>query len=397
MNDRANPPPGQPGTGSTASVAQGRVLSLDAFRGFAIASMLLVNNPGDWGNVYAPLLHAKWHGWTFTDWVFPFFVFISGMAMTISLARRAQAGADKGRLLLSTSRRALLIIGIGLLLNLIPYFNFETLRIPGVLQRLGLCTLLAAPIVLWCGARGVALWALGLMAVYSVVQLCLPVPDADGIVHVGLLEPGKDAGAWLDRLLLDGHLWKQAKTWDPEGLLSTLPAVASQLLGVLAGYVLASQRQPAEKTMTWVLAGLASLWLGQVLDAWLMPINKSLWTPSYVFAMAGWACLVFAVFYWLLDASPQPLARARWARLLHPLVVFGMNALFLFALSGLLAKLLYTVKFADGRTLGRVLYAPLRDSGLAPVNASLLHALLFVLVMYAIAWLMYRKHWFVKV
>jgi predicted acyltransferase len=376
----------------------GRVLSLDAFRGFVIAVMLLVNNPGDWGHVYAPLLHARWNGWTFTDWVFPFFVFISGMAMTISLARHAHAGADKTALLLNTWRRALVIIGIGLLLNLIPSFNFETLRLPGVLQRLGLCTLAAAPIVIWCRPRGVAIWAVLLLVIYSLIQLCFPVPDAEGVVHVGLLEPGKDAGAWADRLLLgEAHLWKQARTWDPEGLLSTLPAVASQLLGVLAGYVLASKRQPAEKAMTWVLAGLASLWLGQVLDSVLMPINKSLWTPSYVFAMAGWALLVFAVFYWLLDAMPQPLARQRWARLLHPLVVFGMNALFLFALSGLLAKLLYTVKFADGSTLGRALYAPLRDSGLAPVNASLLHALAFVLVMYAIAWLMYRKHWFVKV
>lgn len=374
-----------------------RVLSLDAFRGFAIASMLLVNNPGDWGHVYAPLLHAHWNGWTFTDWVFPFFVFISGMAMTISLARRAEQGADRTALLLATARRALVIIGIGLALNLIPNFDFATLRIPGVLQRLGLCTLLAAPIVLWCGPRGVALWAVLLMAVYSAVQLLLPVPDVDGVVHVGLLEPGKDAGAWLDRLLLDGHLWKAAKTWDPEGLLSTLPAVASQLLGVLAGHVLASKRQPAEKTMTWVVAGLASLWLGQVLDSLLMPINKSLWTPPYVLAMAGWALLVFAVFHWLLDAMPQPLARQRWARLLHPLVVFGMNALFLFALSGLVAKTLYTVKFADGRTLGRVLYAPLRDCGLTPMNASLLHAIVFVLVMYAVAWLMYRKQWFVKV
>jgi predicted acyltransferase len=374
-----------------------RVLSLDAFRGFAIASMLLVNNPGDWGHVYAPLLHAKWHGWTFTDWVFPFFVFISGMAMAISLARRAQAGADKTALLLGTWRRALIIIGIGLLLNLIPSFDFATVRIPGVLQRLGLCTLAAAPIVIWHGRRSVALWAVLLMAVYSLVQLCLPVPDADGVVHVGLLEPGKDAGAWLDRLLLDGHLWKQAKTWDPEGLLSTLPAVATQLLGVLAGHVLASNRQPAEKAMQWVLAGLAALWLGQLLDAWLMSINKSLWTPSFAFTMAGWALLVFAAFYWLLDAMPQPLARARWARAFHPLIVFGMNALFLFALSGLLAKLLYTVKLADGTRLGRALYAPLRDSSLAPVNASLLHAIAFVLVMYAVAWFMYRKHWFVKV
>jgi predicted acyltransferase len=375
-----------------------RVLSLDAFRGFAIASMLLVNNPGDWANVYAPLLHAHWNGWTFTDWVFPFFVFISGMAMTISLARRAQAGADKTALLLTTSRRALTIIAIGLLLNLIPGLHFDTLRLPGVLQRLGLCTLAAAPIVVWCRPRGVALWALLLMAVYSLIQLGLPVPDVDGVVHVGLLEPGKDAGSWLDRLLLgQAHLWKQAKTWDPEGLLSTLPAVSSQLIGVLAGYVLASSRQPAEKAMTWVLAGLAALWLGEVLDSVLMPINKSLWTPSYVFAMAGWALLVFAAFYWLLDAMPQPLARRRWARVFHPLVVFGMNALFLFALSGLIAKMFYTVKFADGSTLGRALYAPLRDSGLAPIDASLLHAIAFVLVMYAIAWLMYRKRWFIKV
>ncbi|MFN3860852.1 MAG: acyltransferase family protein [Roseateles sp.] len=402
-----------------------RLLSLDAFRGFAIASMLLVNNPGDWGHVYAPLLHAKWHGWTFTDWVFPFFVFIAGMAMTISLARRAQGGADKTALLLATWKRAAIIIAIGLLLNLIPSFDFSSVRIPGVLQRLGLCTALAAPIVIWCGARGVLLWALALLVCYSAVQLGVPVPDADGVVHRGVLEPGKDVGAWLDRQLMDGHLWRQAKTWDPEGLLSTLPAVASQLLGVLAGYVLlaptatdtrpaprggaaalgsgpaggwlASPKQPAEKTMTWVLWGLTSLWLGQVLDAWLMPINKSLWTPSFVFAMAGWALLVFAVFHWLLDAAPQPLARARWARLLHPLVVFGMNALFLFALSGLVAKMLYTIKLADGSSLGQALYAPLRDSGLAPVNASLLHAIAFVLVMYAVAWFMYRKQWFVKV
>ena len=374
-----------------------RVLSLDAFRGFAIGAMLLVNNPGDWGHVYAPLLHAHWNGWTFTDWVFPFFVFIAGMAMTISLARRAAAGADKTALWLTTSRRALTIVGIGLLLNLIPSFDFATLRIPGVLQRLGLCTLLAAPIVLWCGRRGVALWAGALMAVYAVVQLCVPVPDASGAIHTGLLEPGQDAGAWLDRALLDGHLWKTARTWDPEGLLSTLPAVATQLLGVLAGYVLASSRQPAEKAMTWVVLGLASLWLGQLLDAWLMPINKSLWTPSYVFAMAGWALLVFASFYWLLDAAPQPLARARWARLAQPLVVLGMNAIFLFALSGLLAKALIFIKLADGRSLGAAVYQPVLDLGLAPQNASLLRALVFVLVMYAVAWVMYRKHWFIKI
>jgi predicted acyltransferase len=374
-----------------------RLLSLDAFRGFTIAAMLLVNNPGNWSHLYGPLEHAKWNGWTFTDWIFPFFVFISGMAMTISLARRAQAGANKFSLLGQTARRAAVIIGIGLLLNLIPQFDFASLRIPGVLQRLGLCTLLAAPIVLWCGQRGVALWALVLLAVYSAIQLLVPVPDAAGVLHTGSLLPGEDVGAWLDRALMDGHLWKASKTWDPEGLLSTLPAVASQLLGVLAGYVLASKRSPAEKAMTWVVAGLLCLWAGQVLDAWLMPINKALWTPSYVCLMAGWALLLFAAFYWLLDAMPQPLARARWARGMQPLVVFGMNALFLFAFSGLVAKLIGFIKLADGRTIKGALFAPIEALPIAPVNASLLFAIGFVLSMYLVAWLMWRRGWFVKV
>lgn len=374
-----------------------RLLSLDAFRGFAIGAMLLVNNPGDWGHVYAPLLHAHWNGWTFTDWVFPFFVFIAGLSMTISLGRRAASGADRWALLRSTARRALTLIALGLLLNLIPSFDLATLRIPGVLQRLGLCTLLAAPIVLWCRPRGVALWAVVLMAVYAAVQLSVPVPDVSGAVHTALLEPGQDVGAWLDRQLLGNHLWKVSRTWDPEGLLSTLPAVSTQLLGVLAGYVLASARQPAEKAMAWVIAGLLSLWLGQVLDATLMPINKSLWTPSYGFAMAGWALLILAAFYWLLDASPRPLDRARWARWAQPLVVLGMNAIALFVLSGLVAKALAFFHLADGRSLGAALYQPLLGLGLPAEASSLLHAVVFVLMMYAVAWGLYRKQWFLKV
>jgi predicted acyltransferase len=374
-----------------------RLLSLDAFRGFTIAAMLLVNNPGDWGHLSGPLAPANWHGWTFTDWIFPFFVFISGLSMTISLGRRAALGDDKLSLLAQTARRAAIIIGIGLLLNLIPQFDLAELRIPGVLQRLGLCTLLAAPIVLWWGWRGQLAWALGLLAAYSLMMLTVPVPDAQGVWHTGSLQPGEDVGAWLDRWLMDGHLWRQSRTWDPEGLLSTVPAVASQLLGVLAGHLLAARRAPGEKAMWFMVTGLACLWIGQLLDAWLMPINKSLWTPAYVFAMAGWANLVFGTFYWLLDAMPLPLLRARLARWAHPLVVFGMNALFLFAVSGLLAKLLGLIKPDGQHSLKALLYAPIQALPLAPVNASLLFALGFVAAMYGLAWLMWRQRWFVKV
>lgn len=376
-----------------------RVQSLDAFRGFTIAAMLLVNNPGDWGQLYGPLTHAKWDGWTFTDWIFPFFVFISGMAMPISLGRRATLGDDRRMLLAQTARRALTIIAIGLALNLVPAFNWAELRIPGVLQRLGLCTLLAAPIVLWWGWRGQLTWALALLAAYAATMLLIPVSDADGIVRSGALLPGQDLGAFIDRTLLgEAHLWKQAKTWDPEGLLSTVPAIASQLFGVLAGqWLLNPSRQPIEKAMWFMVSGLACLWTGQLLGAWLMPINKSLWTPSYVFAMAGWAQLVFGVLYWLLDAMPLPLARARMTRLAQPLLVFGMNALFIFALSGLVAKLLGFIKPDGQHSLKALLYAPIQQLDIAPVNASLLFALGFVLAMYAVAWMMWKKQWFIKV
>jgi predicted acyltransferase len=374
-----------------------RLASLDAFRGFTIAAMLLVNNPGDWNDLYGPLAHAKWDGWTFTDWIFPFFVFISGISMTISLGRRAALGEPPHALLAQTMRRGAVIVAIGLLLNFIPAFDLAQLRIPGVLQRLGLCTMLAAPLVLYWRWRGQMAWLVGLLVTYTLVQTMVPVPDAQGVWHTGSLQPGQDVGAWLDRTLMDGHLWRSSKTWDPEGLLSTLPAVASQLAGVLVGHWLAQGRDPIEKTVWLMVAGLALLWSGQVLGAWSMQINKSLWSPSYVLFTAGWACLMFGVCYWLLDAQPDGDFRARATWFATPLVIFGMNALFLFALSGLIAKMLGFIQLAPNLTLKGWLFAPLQTSGLAPVNASLVFALLFVSAMFLVAWALWRKGWFIKV
>ena len=374
-----------------------RLLSLDAFRGFTVASMLLVNNPGDWSHLYAPLDHAEWNGWTFTDWIFPFFVFISGISMTMSLGRRAALGDNKTSLLTQTIRRGLTIIAIGLFLNLFPHFDFSVVRIPGVLQRLGLCTILTAPLVLYFNWRQQIAWIAGLYVVYGLLMFGVTVPDVNGVLHTGSLAKGEDFGAWLDRTLMGGHLWAAAKTWDPEGITSTLPAVASQLAGVLVGHWLATKRQPIEKAMWLMIAGLACLWVGTLGDAWLMPINKNLWTPSYSVFMAGWACLVFGTFFWLLDAMPLPMQRQRMARLLHPAVVFGMNALFIFALSGLVGRIVILFKTSSGLTIKGALFAPLQTLGLAPQNASLLYAIGFVAVMYVIAWGMWKKKWFVKV
>jgi predicted acyltransferase len=375
----------------------GRLSSLDAFRGFTIAAMLLVNNPGEWSALYPQLEHAPWNGWTFTDTIFPFFLFIGGVSMALSLGRLAAAGADKPTLLRKLARRALLIFLIGFALNVIPYFHFGVVRIPGVLQRIAVCTLLAAPIVLYFSWRAQLAWVAALLAAYSALMLWVPVPG----IGAGVLEPGQDLGAWLDRTLLGSHLWVQSKTWDPEGMLSTIPALCSQLFGVLAGRWLLSRRDRTEQTVWMLLAGLVLLALGTIFDSILMPINKSLWTPSFCLLMTGWALLAFSAFYWLLDVNPHPAVRAAAARWSRPLVIYGMNALFIFALSGLIAKMLGFIKFAqpDGApvSLGRLLYAPIRALPIAPVNTSLLYALLFNAFMFSIAWLMWRKKWFVKV
>ena len=374
-----------------------RLTSLDAFRGFTIAAMVLVNNPGDWGSLYPQLAHAKWHGWTFTDTIFPFFLFIGGVAMALSLGRLAAGGADKQQLLRKLAVRAAIIFLIGFLLNLIPRFDFGSVRIPGVLQRIALCTLLAAPLVVYLGWRGQAAAIALLLSIYSVLQLLVPVPG----IGAGVLEPGQDAGAWIDRMLLDGHLWVQARTWDPEGLLSTLPALCSQLFGVLAGRLLLSALPRIEQVVWLLLAGLACLAVGSTLDAVLMPINKSLWTPSYCFLMTGWALLAFGAAYWLLDANPHAALRERAAAVGKPFLIYGMNALFIFAFSGFVAKMLGFIKLdqPDGSqlSLGRSLYAPIKALPLAPVNTSLLYAIAFNACMFAVAYFMWRKRWFVKV
>ena len=360
-----------------------------------------VNNPGDWAHIYAPLRHAVWNGWTFTDWIFPFFLFICGVSLTFSASRALVQGASKCTIMLQLWRRAAIIILIGLTLNFIPAFSIESLRYPGVLQRIGLCTVIAAPIVLWCDLRGQIAWIFGLMTLYAAVMLLLPIADATGVVAAGALEPGRDVGAFIDRALMSGHLWAQSKTWDPEGLFSTLPAVSTLLFGVLAGRWLRSASTPTKKVAWMMVAGLLALWIGVILDAVLMPINKSLWTPSYTVFMTGWALLLFALSFWLIDACDSASVRTLAARITRPLEMYGVNALFIFAFSGLVAKMLGYFKLqSDAGTMISVkawLFALLSQLPVSPVNASLLFAVLFNLSMLAVAAFLWRRKIFIKV
>lgn len=375
-----------------------RLLSLDAFRGATIAAMLLVNNPGSWSDIYPPLAHAPWHGWTPTDMIFPFFLWIVGVAMTLSFVRRVEQGADRGQLFRHVVIRAAIIFGLGIFLAAFPFglfadhhFSLAKLRIPGVLQRIALCYLAAGAIFLSAGWRGQIAWTMGLLVGYWALLRFVPVPGY-GAGHID--EPVGNLAWWIDSHLLAGHTWSGAPApgFDPEGLLSTLPAIATTLLGALAGRMMRRWSGGA-LTARLLGGGGALLALGAVLSL-AVPINKNLWTSSYTVFMAGWATAVLAIFHWLIDVRG-------WRHWATPLVIYGMNALALFVLAGLIGRLLSLIKWigADGKgvTLKTFIYQGCFVPLASPVNASLLFAVAFVLLFLVIAWALWRKKWFVKI
>ena len=366
-----------------------RLISLDVFRGLTIAAMILVNNPGSWSHVYGPLRHAGWHGWTFADTVFPFFLFIVGVAIAFAFGDKLDKGIDKRSLYLRIIRRALILFALGLFLNAFPRFDFSTLRIPGVLQRIAVCYLVASVIFLNTKWKGQLAWAAGLLLVYWAAMEWIPFPGGEA----GLYEKGKNLAAWVDLRLLAGHMWRVAKTWDPEGLLSTAPAVSTTLFGVLAGHWLRNELEPRKKAARLLAAGAAAVLIGSLWHL-MMPINKSLWTSSYCVLMAGLASMCLAVIYYIVDIRG-------WKRWTSPALVFGRNAIAVYVLAGITARLLYLIKFtaADGTTITvkTWIYEQLFASWLDGSNASLAFAIAFIIVMYLCMLPLYRKKIFVKI
>lgn len=367
-----------------------RVLSLDVFRGITIAGMLLVNNPGSWDAVYEPLDHAKWNGWTPTDLIFPFFLFIVGVSMTYSFAVQERKGATPGAIMGKVAKRSAILFLLGLILAGFPTYDLSTIRIPGVLQRIGVAFLLASVVVLFLRPRGQVAAAAALLLGYWAAMKLVPVPG----YGAGNLEPPANLGAYVDRMVIgSAHMWKSSVTWDPEGILSTFPAVATVLLGVFTGRWLRSGRPPAEKTVWMFVAGNAALVAGVIWNE-VFPINKNLWTSSYVVFTAGMALHFLATCYWLVDVKGY----RRWA---SPFVWFGMNAIAAFFLSGIVGRLLNLIKWTgpDGRAvaLKTWIYRTAYASWLPPYNASLAFAVTFVLVFTGIVWVMHRRRIFIKV
>lgn len=367
---------------------KGRLESLDVFRGATIAAMILVNNPGSFQTAYAPLLHAQWNGWTFTDVIFPSFLWIAGVAMTLSFRKRMERGEDRATLLRHALRRAAIIFGLGLFLNAFPHFQLATLRIPGVLQRIAVCYLAAAAILLYTSVRAQLAILVSLLAGYWILMKTVPVPG----YGAGVLEPQGNLAQWIDSRVLAGHMWSHTKTWDPEGILSTLPSIATVLFGVLTGHALRRTGGSIRTLLVLAGSGLLLVFSGELMSLWF-PINKNIWSPSFAVLMAGISTLVFTACCWLVDVN-----RIRaWAR---PFAVYGMNAIAIYVLAGVLADTLNILKVPAGRetiSLWNWIYTRMFVPLANPFNASLLFALAFVLVLYAVAYFLYRRGWFIKV
>jgi predicted acyltransferase len=440
-----------------------RLISLDVFRGMTIAGMVLVNNPGTWSSIYGPLKHAEWHGITPTDYIFPFFLFIVGVAIPIALKKRMRDGVT-GDVYLKIAQRAATIFALGLLMSMIPFFqfndttgipyvvkillvlsfsaalllyllerrtaaaitaaasaltvlifyfaggevvwyNFSTMRIPGVLQRIAVCYLVVSLIFLHTSWKQQAAISVGLLLLYWLLMSVVPVPACDVTT---IDDKACNLAAYFDRTILtEAHMWRSAKVFDPEGILSTIPAIVTTLSGVLTGtWITRAIRDPnteesairtphaIETAVGLFVAGTALLAIGW---SWslVFPLNKSLWTSSYVVYTTGLALLTLAFCYYLIDVKGY----RRWS---WPFVVFGVNALALFVFSGIMARLLGMIRLAGPEagkeiSLQQWIFNNAFLSWASPVNASLAYAICFILFWLFLMWLLYRKGIYIKV
>jgi len=370
----------------------GRLISLDVFRGIAIAGMILVNMAGVADQVYPPLLHADWNGCTPTDLVFPFFLFIVGVAMAFSLAKYTDENKPTSVVYWRIIRRSAILFALGLLLNGFWNYDWSSIRIMGVLQRISLTYLLAALVVLKLPRRGQ--WALAflLLVGYWVAMSFVPVPG----YGAGNLTRGGNLGAYIDRLVIGtAHLYKGDQfnsMGDPEGLFSTLPAVASVLLGYFTGDWLRKQPVKSRTSLNLVLVGLSCLVVGRVWGFWF-PINKKLWTSSYVVFTTGWAILLLAACYELIEVR----GRRRWGK---PFEIMGLNAIAIFVASVLMIKILVKTHIGTGEnapTTYTWIYEHLFLPWAGAMNGSFLFALVTLLFWWGVGYGMYQRRWFFKV
>jgi len=374
-----------------------RLTSLDVFRGITIAAMILVNMAGVPGDVYPPLAHAHWHGCTPTDLVFPFFLFIVGVAMTFSLSRYTEGKKPTSAVYWRILRRAAILFALGLLLNGfwnqgVWTFDLSSIRIMGVLQRISLTYLLASLAVLNLPRKGQWILAAVLLIGYWLTMMYAVMPN----YGAGILTREGNFAAYIDRLIIPkAHLYKGDDfnfMGDPEGLFSTIPAIANVLAGYFTGQWIRSQPVQSRTSIGLTLFGVGCLIIGWAWG-WTFPINKKLWTSSYVVFTSGWALLLLAACYELIEVRLM----RRWSK---PFEIMGLNAIALFVASVLLIKILVKTTIGTGENANSTynwIYQNFFVSWAGALNGSLLFALVTVLLWWAVGVLMYRQRWFLKV
>src|SRR5574338_30926 len=372
-----------------------RLLSLDVFRGITIMGMILVNNPGTWSAIYPQLEHAKWHGCTFTDLIFPFFLFIVGVVISYSLSKRKAQGGSMKALYLNIFRRTIILFALGLILAGFPFgllfgheFSWSTIRIPGVLQRIAVVYMVSSILFLSTNTKFQYWFTGSILVIYTMLMSLIPVPG----VGYANFEPGTNLSAWIDRLILGNHLWSGTKLWDPEGILSTVPAIGSAMLGIFTGNLLRSEKDQTTKTVWLYVSGSILMVAGWAWSFWF-PFNKNIWTSSYVLWTAGLALNFLAFCYWFIDVK-----KITWW--IKPFQVYGMNAITVFFLSGIVGRIMYMVKWngADGNvvTIKSYLFDNYFLSWLDPINASLAWAIVYILVWLGLMWILYARKIFIK-
>jgi predicted acyltransferase len=365
----------------TLSQTTSRLTSLDAMRGFTIAAMILVNYPGNWEFIYEPLEHAKWNGLTPTDLIFPFFLFIVGVSIALSYTKLLEKGTSKNELYKKIIFRSLKIFAVGVFLSMLPSFDIFNIRITGVLQRISIVFLVCSFIFLNTSFK-VQAWLGGVILIlYWLAMTLIPTP---GVGQV-MLERGVNLAAWVDSVLLPGRMWEG--TWDPEGILSTFPSIVSGITGLLAGYLLLQKRESKEKVILLMVTGLVAVAAGYLWGL-TFPVNKNLWSSSYVLVTSGLASLCLGAMYYIVDIRKMTSGT-------KPGIIFGSNAIAIYFLSDVISYLFYLVPVGSA-ALNEHFMTTFTAIGLAPKLVSLLYAMIFVCINFGIAYVLYKKKIFIK-
>ncbi len=356
---------------------QKRLLSLDVFRGMVIAAMLLVNFPGNWKAIYEPLEHAAWEGTTPTDYIFPFFIFMVGISITLSFSKQLEQGKSKKQLLGKTIWLTVKIFALGIFIRVLPTLDFSRIEIPGVLQRIALVFLACALIFLFADWKKQIYLGFGILIAYWLAMICIPIP----VFGAGVLEPGKNLANWMDSVVLPLSLLNK-RGYDAEGFLSTFPAIVSGISGLMAGRLLLRNQNKEKCILQFFVVGIALIFAGEIWG-WSFPVVKKIWTSSYVLLTSGWAFMVFGLLVWLVEVVGIRKGT-------KPFVIFGTNAIAIYFLADVFETIFLRTGIHDLALSG------MQDVGMAPKNASLVWAIFSVMVCYLAAWLLYVKKIFVK-